>query len=115
MGDKYEISGQAGAVGPGSTAQGNTFQQMQGSDAVVSEQLLEELARLREALAAQATTPDELREVASVEAAEAAAKREGLAGATRKLAGGVGKWALETATKIGTPVAAKAIQSVLGL
>src|SRR3712207_5473788 len=51
--DTYNIPGQAGAVGPGARAHGNTFQQVQGGIALPK--LAEELGRLRDAMKGEAT------------------------------------------------------------
>jgi hypothetical protein len=52
--------------------------------------------------------------IASVGAAESAAKKQDGSGALQHLKA-AGKWALDIATKIGTTVAAKAIQTAIGL
>ncbi|MBC9248389.1 hypothetical protein H4P12_17115 [Paracoccus sp. 11-3] len=115
MGDHYQ-TGQAGAVGPNSRAENNTFQQIwnQRSSDVDLPQLAEELRQLRMALKAEGTTIEHDKAIASVAAAEEAAQKNDGAGALRHLQA-AGKWTLDVATKIGTSVAAKAITSAMGI
>lgn len=116
MGDTYNVSGQAGAVGPKARAkQINLYQG--GSvptEGIDLPQLARELEELRQALKREATTREHDSIVATVgEAAEAAEKGDQpeALGKSRKL----GRWALNAATAIGAGVAAAAIKGELGI
>jgi hypothetical protein len=111
--DTYNISGQAGAVGPNSHAHDMAFQQIQNS--LDLPKLAEELGRLRSAMKQESEgTREQDKAVAAVaEAEEAAIKGDGRA-SLRHL-NTAGKWALGIAEKIGVPVAVDAIKKALGL
>lgn len=114
MGDTYNIGGQVGAVGPGAKAEGNTFQQVQvAASDFDPEMLARDLSTLKAALQEQASEHEHYLALAAVSSAEEAAKQEDAPGALEKLRE-VGKWALDVGTKIGVPVAVKAIQSAIG-
>lgn len=113
--DRYEI-GQAGAVGPGSRASNITFNQIWNKDGgkIDVKELAPELTSLREALAKQASAPDEFIAVGKVAAAEKAA----IAGDGPTAIGhlkSAGAWAWDIATKIGIGVATAAAKSALGI
>ena len=115
MGDKYEIRGQAAAVGRHARAKGTTLQQIYREAATDLDlpQLARELAELRATLQKEASTSDEYRALAAVaEAEEAAAKGDGSTALKRLEA--AGRWALDVATRIDIPVATKAIRSAKG-
>jgi uncharacterized protein YjbI with pentapeptide repeats len=109
--DTYNISGQAGAVGPGSRAQVNTFQQIQGG--IDLPQLADELRRLRDAMKGETTgTPEEDKAIgAGANAGDEAAKGDGTA-ALRYLKC-AGTWALGVAEKIGVAVATEALKRAI--
>ena len=111
MGDIYNI-GQAGAAGHGASA--SNFSQLLVQSGGGPEELAMELQRLREAMKRQATEPEHDVAVAEVAAAELAVKA-GDADSTRSHLAKAGRWALATASAIGTAVAAGAIKSALGL
>lgn len=115
MGDKYE-AGQVGAQGPGAQAHNMTFQQvwLQCKGDIDLPQLAADLAKLRSAMKTEATSPEHDAAVGAVAAAETAAKKGDGATAMQHLKS-AGKWALDTATKIGTAVASAAIKASLGL
>jgi len=115
MGDKYE-AGQVGVQGPGAQAHNMTFQQVwiQCKDDIDLSQLAVDLANLRSAMKAEATSPEHDAAVGAVAAAETATKKGDGPTAMQHLKA-AGKWALDTATKIGTTVASAAIKSSLGL
>ena len=109
------VSGQIGAIGTGNSISGSTLalslSQVAGQiDAVA---LATELALLRTELKKQATEVEHEFSVANVAAAESAAKKGDTEGSLKYLKA-AGTWALDTATKIGTQVAVKAIQGALG-
>jgi hypothetical protein len=114
--DQYYVSGQVGAVGPNANAEGNTFIQQwtQTASSIDLQALATELALLRTELRKYAHDIEHDQALASVASAEAAAKQSD-GPTTLKHLKSAGKWALDTATKIGTTVAAKAIQSALGI
>ncbi|WP_435120275.1 hypothetical protein [Amycolatopsis thermoflava] len=115
MGDKYEVSGQAGAVGRNARAKNMTFQQLwQGEGARLDlPRLASELEILRLELKRQATTREHDAAVAEVGAAAEAAER-GDGPETLSRLQRAGKWALGAATAIGTGVAAAAIKVAIG-
>ena len=115
MGDRYEV-GQAGAVGPGSHSEHNTFNQIwnKASNDLDLKQLANELTTLRKALAAQASSPEEFVAIGEVAAAEKAASADDGPGALGHLKS-AGTWVWDIATKIGVGVATAAAKSALGL
>jgi hypothetical protein len=112
--DQYHVSGQAGAVGPHSRAEGNTFVQRWAQSAADIDlpALAAELAILRAELRRESQEIEHDQAVANVGSAEAAAKQNDGPSALKHLKD-AGKWALDVATKIGTTVAAKAIENAL--
>ncbi len=116
MGDTYS-AGQVGAQGPGALAIGQHFQQIwnQGSAGIDLDELASELGRLREkARSAGGNTPEQDVAVAELAQAEMAA-RDGDGPKALSHLSRAGKWALGLATSIGVPVAARAIQTALGM
>ncbi|GAA3805867.1 hypothetical protein [Amycolatopsis tucumanensis] len=115
MGDKYEVSGQTGAVGRNARAKDMTFQQVwQGEgDRLDLPRLAGELEILRLELKRQATTREHDAVVAEIGAAAEAAER-GDGPETLSRLQRAGKWALGAATAIGTGVAAAAIKVAIG-
>jgi len=112
MGDKYEISGQAGAVGPNAQAHDMNFSQNQLQ--VDLPRLAAELDRLRQEMKKEAVDPDQ--DIAVSEIAKAAQCAN--TGEEHKVTAhlkSAGKWALDTATKIGVSVAAEALKKSLGV
>jgi hypothetical protein len=119
--DTYK--GNIGFQGPGSGANAsgtvfNTVQKQSFSDIdlMVLSTELERLRHvmLRELAAADSSEPDQAIAIAAVANAEKAAKA-GDAPATLTHLKAAGKWAWDTATKIGVSVAAKAIEGAMGL
>ncbi|WNZ06173.1 hypothetical protein [Streptomyces sp. 11x1] len=115
MRDKYEISGQAGAVGPEAHAHDLEFKQTQQHYRPQFDlaELARELEILRQELRQQATTSEHDIAVVEVGAAVEAAERGDEPETLNRLRR-AGRWALEAATAIGTGVAANAIQASLG-
>jgi len=117
MGDKYIQAGQGIMQGPGSHAQDMTFNQIwsQTNDKINLLELAEELAELRIKLKDSATEPEHDISIGAVATAERLAK-EGNGPEVLEYLSKAGKWALDTATKIGVPVATEALKtSILGL
>lgn len=116
MGDQYNVTGQVGAIGPNAKAENNTFNQafQQAASNIDLPALATELASLRNSLRQQATEIEHDQAVACIGAAENAAKKQDGAEALGHLKS-AGKWAFDVATKIGTNVAAKAIQTAMDL
>jgi hypothetical protein len=116
MGDTYNVSGQAGAVGPNAHVHDvnftQTWQQMQSS--VDTSQLANELATLRAELERQGTEPAQKMAAGAVAAAEASARQNDGPKALEYLSS-AGKWALDVAEKIGVAVATAAIRAALGV
>ena len=115
MGDQY-VTGQAGAVGPGSHAHRMTFIQTweQAAGEFDLAQLQGELAQLRAAMKERAIEPEHDVAVAEVAQAEVAAGEGDGPRALEHLAR-AGRWALDAATAVGTTVAAAAVKVSLGL
>lgn len=113
MGDEYHV-GMAGAVGPHAKNKGGAFSQTinQAAATIDMKALASELSRLRTEMRAAAVQPEEDEAVAKIGAAETAATLEHRSEALGHLKA-AGAWALEIATKIGTTVAAKAIETAL--
>jgi hypothetical protein len=116
MGDKYNVTGQVGAVGSNAKAENNTFDQawQQAAAGIDMLALASELTALRVSMRQQATEIEHDQATACVGAAESAAKKQNVTGALGHLKT-AGTWAFEVATKIGTSIAAKAIQTAIGL
>jgi hypothetical protein len=116
MGDRYDIRGQTGAVGPNAEVHNVTFNQIwqENGGSIDLPTLADELERLRTILRADAKTPEDDQVVAEVGQAERAA-REGNGAATLRHLRGVGKWALGAATSIGAGVAVAAIKAATGV
>ena len=110
------VSGQIGAIGANAKAEGNTFAQTWTHAAAGIElpALASELALLRAELRKLATDVEHDQAVANIGSAEVAAKKNDGEGTFRYLKA-AGKWALDTATKIGTQVAVKAIEGAINL
>ena len=115
-GDHYNV-GQAGAVGPGSTAQ--NFQQVwnnwqesgSGMDLVL---LAQDLEKLRQEMKKEATSPEQDEATGEVAGAQTAAKSGDGGKVLEKLAK-AGKWALSMAEKIGAGLAIAALKKAVGL
>lgn len=116
VGDKYEISntGQIGAVGTNAKVEGNVFSQRwsQLESQVDLDELAAELATLRSELRKSASSVEEDQAVANIGSAENAAKQKDGPSALKFLKA-AGQWTLDVATKIGTTVAAKAIENAI--
>jgi hypothetical protein len=111
MGNNYEISGQVGTARKNARADHNTFNQIwnQSKDSIDLTKLTEELATLRATMKKEAVEVEEDDAVAEV----GKALQEAKAGNGSKVLGQLkasGKWAFDTATKIGTSVAGDVIK-----
>lgn len=113
--DQYNV-GQAGSVGPESKAENMTFNQIQlnRQNSIEAHKLGAELSQLREALATSAKSSEQYVEIGVIAEAETAAREGDKTKAFERLKK-VGKWSLDTATAIGTRVAAEAIKISLGM
>lgn len=116
MGDQYNVTGQAGAVGPGAHAHDMTFSQVWNhlENRVDLVRLAEELSKLRVAMEREATDPAHRLAVGAVAAAEQSAQQKDGPKALEYLKT-AGKWALGVAEKIGTELAKQALKGALGL
>jgi hypothetical protein len=114
MGDNYNAQ-QVGAMGPGASASNINFQQIwaQGGAGLDLARLAAELHELRSSMRAQATAIEQDAAIASVGAAEHAANQKDGPSVLRHLKQ-AGAWAFDVATKIGTSVAAKALEKAMG-
>ncbi len=113
MGDFYNAN-QVGVMGPNAKAENINFIQILRT--AIGEtslgELASELGRLRSAMIAESKTEEQDTAVAAVADAEEAAKKgnaQAILGFLKK----AGNWALETATKIGSAVAVKAIETAM--
>lgn len=116
MGDEYNVSGQAGAVGPGAHAHDMNFTQI-GSQLEKSmdlAQLAEELSKLRQAMKVVATDAEHDIAVSDIARAEQAAKTKDSSKVAQYLQS-AGKWTLEIASKIGVPLATEALKKAIGM
>lgn len=113
MGDVYNNQGQAGAFGANSTAY--DFVMNQANDVYIDfERLAQELSTLQKAMKEKASSDEHDIAVGNVAMAKQAAQDKNGKMVLEKLKT-AGKWALETATTIGTTVAAEVIKVSLGL
>jgi hypothetical protein len=108
------VSGQIGAIGTNNNASGASFSQSltEAASQIDAVQLAADLTLLKAELKKLATDVEHEFSVANVAAAESAAKKGDTEGSFKYLKA-AGKWALDTATKIGTQVAVKAIESAI--
>lgn len=115
IGDKYEVHGQAGAVGREASAENITFEQLwqQNASHIDLARLADELETLRRELKGQASTRKDDAAVAEIGAAAEAAERGDGPEALSRLQR-AGQWALAAAMGIGTSVAAQALKAALG-
>jgi hypothetical protein len=109
----------AGAIVGGSAQiSGGTFQGSVSQTAIAAEmdlaKLAAELSTLREELRSKGTEIEHYQALTEVATAEKAA-REGNRSAVISALGKAGKWALSTATEIGTTLAAQVIKAAMGL
>jgi hypothetical protein len=109
--DTYNVSGQAGAVGPDAHAHDNVFQQSQAG--IDLPKLSEELGRLRNAMKDEATgTRGQDKAIGVVADAEEAATR-GDCPAVLQYLKSAGEWTLGIAEKIGVDVAIEALKRAM--
>ena len=113
--DTYNVSGQAGAVGPNAHAHDMTFNQIktQGGETIDLPQLAQQLSTLRTKMKEQAVDSEHDEAIGAVAAAETAAKKGDGSKVMESLAK-AGRWALDIATQIGVGLAVEAIKSAIG-
>jgi len=116
MGDTYNVSGQAGAVGPGAHAHDITFNQIwnESGSKIDTKQLASELAQLRSALTKEASEPDHFVSLGEMAAAEKAATADDGPTALQHLKK-AGSWVWDVGTKVGIGVAIAAAKTALGI
>ena len=116
MGDEYNVSGQAGAIGPNAHAHDMTFNQI-GSlieKSMDLAQLADELSKLRQEMSQDANDVEHHIAVGEVAKAEQAAKVKDSSKLAESLRAS-GKWSLDVATKIGVSLASEAIKHSMGM
>ncbi len=115
VGDEYSAS-QAGAMGPHAQARHMTFQQLWGQLQAATDLpiLVRELDALRKAMKSDAISTEHDVAIGEVATAQGAASAGDGPKALQHLKS-AGKWALDTATKIGVTVAAKVIEAAMDL
>lgn len=116
MGDNYEVSGQAGVVGPNAHVHDATLNQIasQIENSMDLSQLGDELAKLHEAMKAAATDSEHYKAIGSVIEAKGAAKAKDPSKVVDSLKS-VGKWTLDLASKVGASLATEAIKHSMGM
>jgi hypothetical protein len=117
--DTYNISGQAGAVGPNAHAHDNTFNQLQQIGRQIEQSmdlaaLANDLETLRQALKKEAVTEEHDMAIVDISAAKRAAEAKD-SGKLAESLKSAGKWALDVATKIGVSLATEAIKESSGM
>lgn len=104
-----------GAIGPNAISKDTTFieycSMAEGSDLTV---LANELGKLKAEMQKTAAKTEQFESLLAVSAAEDAAMGGDIATVMEKLRA-TGSWVLDTATKIGVPVAVEAIKKAVGL
>jgi uncharacterized protein YjbI with pentapeptide repeats len=111
-GDTFNVSGQAGVVGPHGHAHDMSFQQIQGGGLDLPK-LTEELGRLRTAMKGETTgTRDEDKAIGAVADAEEAASKGDEPAVLRYLKG-AGSWGLGVAEKIGVALTIEALKKAM--
>lgn len=115
MGDKYE-AGQVAAQGPNAHAHDITFNQVwqQNKGDLDLDKLKEELQTLRDEMTTNATNAEHYSEIGTIASAELEASK-GNGEKALELLSNTGKWSLDTAKKVGIPVAVAAIKASLGI
>jgi hypothetical protein len=117
--DTYNISGQAGAVGPNAHAHDNTFNQLQQIGSQIEQSmdlaaLATELETLRQSLKKEAVTEEHDMAVVDIGKAKKAAEAKDSTKTAESLKS-AGKWALDVATKIGVSLASEALKHSMGM
>jgi hypothetical protein len=115
MGDTYHVN-QAGAVGPGSSASNNTFNQQINSlpENTDYDALSKQLTLLKDYLRDNAKNSDHWEAVASITAAEEGAKEKNGNRVLKSLSS-AGKWVFDVAKDIGVEIAAEVIKKSMGI
>jgi GTPase SAR1 family protein len=115
MGDTYNTN-QAGAVGPFSSANNNTLNQLINNlpDNADYALLTQELAALKQKLIDQAATPEQYKAIANVAEAEIAAQKKDGNQVLKALTAS-GKWVLDIAKDLGTSVLSEIIKKHMGM
>lgn len=115
-GDKYNIQGQTGTVGPGAHAHDLNINQLWNkySSEIDLKQLAGDLSNLRDSLIKKADEPEHYRAIAEVSEAEDASQANDGPKALEHLKK-AGKWAFSVAENIGTTIAAEALKKAMGL
>jgi len=117
MRDKFENSGQVGAMGPEAHAHDMQFAQQtwnQMGDRATAALLADELGKLLEAMKSDACETVHFDAMSAVSRAKSAADAGDGPGALALLKS-TGKWALDVASKIGIAVAAEAIKKSMAM
>lgn len=116
MGDKYNVVGQVGAVGPHSLANNVTFNQiwnkLKGS--IDLSKLADQLSMLQLKMLQESSKSEHNIAISNITKAEQAAKSGDGAKVIEHLKS-AGKWALKIASKIGADIAAEVIKVAMGL
>jgi hypothetical protein len=116
LGDQY-TTGQAGAVGPNSSSQGNSFVQVWNREGATIDltRLAAELAKVRGDLKRNSTGDAEQDfTIGEIAQAEISAKKDDGPGVMRHLHT-AGEWALDVAKSSGAEVAVTAMEAAIGL
>jgi hypothetical protein len=117
MGDQVNIDrSQVGAVGDNAVVANNTFEQLWGEvqDDIDLRTLADELQRLRATLGGAAATAEETAALGEAAQAEIAA-RDGDGPTVMQRLRAAGRWLLDKAEEVGTPLVSAALRQALGL
>ncbi|NND23903.1 MAG: hypothetical protein HKN86_04345 [Acidimicrobiia bacterium] len=114
-GDTYYVN-QAGSVGPNSSANNITFNQLNYNvpDNLDYDSLGNQLSKLKEKLSQSANTPDEYLAISEVAKSEEAAKENDGNKVVKHLLSG-GKWVFETAKEIGVDIITSLIKKQMDM
>lgn len=117
MGDKYEISGQAGAVGPNANAHDMTFNQLVNhlEKSVDWTELAKQLSELRQEIAKREDqSPQTAIALGKVAEAEVAATEKNSPKVIESLKA-AGKWTLDFAKEVGKDLVVDIIKQSMGM
>lgn len=116
-GDTYNVSGQAGAVGPDASSHGDSFQQVVWRiDGVNPSRLADELEAVRVAMkriAGSDPTPEQDDEIGKVAGAQIAARKSDSAGVISYLKS-VGTWTMTVVKETGAEIVALTLAHIIG-
>lgn len=118
MADIYNVSGQAGAIGPNSKAENNTFVQSVGQvQSIDLAVITDQLKTVRKAMSdrlSPGSTAEQYSQIGRIAEAQLAAEKGDQAGVMQHLKN-AGSWAQTVAKEVGAEVIAKLIAHLMGI